>query len=124
MGKKQEIRRKFREAVFKRDGFRCKVCNSGPYEEDSQSVLDAHHITNRDDMPGGGYVPENGISLCTINLDAEQPTCHEMAEFYHISGGKEWSEGMHPDDLYKMIGSSKELAIKKSNERFTDKNKP
>jgi len=33
---------------------------------------------------------------------------------FHISGGKEWYEDMHPDDLYELIWSSKEQAIKKS----------
>ena len=46
-------------------------------------------------LPNGGYVKENGISLCN--------DCHEIVEMY-------------PDDLYNIIGSSKELAIIKSNE--------
>ena len=106
MGKKQEVRKKFREAVFKRDGFCCKFC-------DQKEGLDAHNITDRNDMPGGGYVPENGITLC----DGDEG-CHMKAEKFHISGGEEWVKYMHPDDLYKIIGSSKELAIEKSNERF------
>jgi hypothetical protein len=36
------------------------------------------------------------------------------AERFHISGGVEWESNMHPEDLYKLIGSSKELAIEKS----------
>ena len=110
MSKKKETRRKFREAVWKRDGFRCKVCNYKPEEEDLQHELDAHHITDRNDMPNGGYVPENGISLCNV----PDGGCHMKAEKFHISGGEEWEEGMHPDDLYNMIGSSHEEAIKAS----------
>lgn len=33
---------------------------------------------------------------------------------FHITEGKEWEDGMHPDDLYRMIGSSKEIALAKS----------
>lgn len=54
MGKK-EVRRKFRDDVFARDAYKCRIC---------------------------------GIPMV---------------------------EGLHPDDLYKIIGSSKELAIEKSN---------
>lgn len=97
---KHKIRDNFREAVFKRDGHKCKFCNE-------KTDLDAHHITDRSLIPNGGYVKENGITLC-------QKTHHMMAEKYHITGGKEWEPGMHPDDLYKLIGSSKELAIQKS----------
>lgn len=71
--------------------------------------LDAHHITDRSEMPNGGYVKENGITLC-------KDDCHMKCEKFHISGGLEWNEGMHPDDLYKKINSSLELAIEKSNE--------
>jgi len=71
--------------------------------------MDAHHITDRNEMPNGGYVLENGITLC-------KEWCHMNCEQFHISGGVEWIEGMHPDDLYKKIGSSKELAMEKSRE--------
>lgn len=105
MGKKQAIRATFREAVFKRDGRKCRICKKGPMECELGG-LDAHHITDRNEMPNGGYVKENGITLC--------PKCHVDAEQFHISGGKTWLAGRHPDDLYKMIGSSKEEAIKAS----------
>lgn len=100
MNKKKLIRENFRTAVFKRDGFKCRICAK-------IGDLDAHHITDRSDMPKGGYVKENGISLC--------PVCHLRAEKFHITSGKEWDEGFHPNDLYKLIGSYKELAIQKSN---------
>jgi len=100
--RKHKIRDDFREAVFKRDGHRCKMCGA----KASEKKLDAHHITDRSEMPNGGYVKENGISLC----DGEN-SCHMKAERFHISGGSEWEDGMHPDDLYKLIGSSKEKAI-------------
>jgi len=99
MKKKQIIRMKFSEAVFKRDGFKCVFCNE---KED----LDAHHITDRNKMPNGGYVKENGITLC--------PNHHMEAEEFHITEGDKWINGMHPDDLYKKIDSSYKLAYEKS----------
>jgi predicted restriction endonuclease len=110
MNKKKEIRSKFRESVFKRDGYRCAWCKYKPDEEDVQHELDAHHITDRNKMPNGGYVKENGISLCKEHIGK----CHMNAEKFHISNGKEWHDGMHPDDLYKLIGSSYEEAVRKS----------
>lgn len=102
MGKK-EVREKFRTDVFSRDKDTCKVCGI----KRDKSELDAHHITDRNEMPNGGYVKENGITVC-------KEECHIKVEQFHISGGKEWVEGLHPNDLYNMIGSSKELAIIKS----------
>lgn len=100
MKKKQQIREKFRDAVFSRDKHKCKFC-------DRTENLDAHHIVDRNLMPNGGYVKENGITLCN-------EVHHMMAEKFHISEGKEWEPGMHPTDLYRLIGSSKEIAIMKS----------
>lgn len=98
MSTKKKIREHFRAVVFTRDKFTCKFCD--------KPAVDAHHITDRNDIINGGYVLENGISLCDDH--------HIMAEKFHITEGKEWEEGFHPDDLYKKINSSKELAIKKS----------
>jgi 5-methylcytosine-specific restriction endonuclease McrA len=89
---KKEIRRLFRDAVFERDGHACRKCGAKDCE------LDAHHITDRHDMPNGGYVVENGISLCE--------TCHALAEVWHASGQSHFEVGFHPDDLYVLIGSS------------------
>jgi 5-methylcytosine-specific restriction endonuclease McrA len=66
--KKKAQRAAFREAVFTRDKHRCKVCGA------SEGPLDAHHITPREEMPGGGYIAENGITLCA--------ECHVGAEDY------------------------------------------
>ena len=57
--RKKEVRAKFRETVFERDGNVCAVCGDPP-------PLDAHHIINRNEMPDGGYVLFNGISLCAL----------------------------------------------------------
>lgn len=93
------IRLKFREETFKRDGYKCVFC-------DETENLDTHHITDRKEMPNGGYVKENGITVCQKH--------HLECEQYHISGGENWVSGKHPDDLYKIIGSSYELAVKAS----------
>jgi len=100
MGKK-EVRHNFRTEVFERDK-KCMVCGNT-----SMNYMDAHHITDRNEMPNGGYVKENGITVC-------EGKCHTIVEQFHISNGKNWYLGKHPDDLYKLIGSSKELAIEKS----------
>lgn len=96
---KQKVRAKFRDDVFKRDGHKCVFC-------ERTDDLDAHHVTDRSEMPNGGYVRSNGITLC--------PDHHMKAERFHISGGTEWEPGMHPDDLYALIGSSRERAIRDS----------
>lgn len=103
MGKK-ETRLKFKNDVFKRDKHTCQVCKTKRTEEE----LDAHHITDRNEMPNGGYVAENGITVC-------KEDCHFKVEQFHINEGESWEKGLHPDDLYKKINSSKELAIEKSN---------
>lgn len=90
---KRNIRENFRRATFTRDKYVCRVCvNAGK--------LDAHHITDRHLMPNGGYVPENGISLCE--------RCHLKAEAR--------ATGFEPEKLYEMINSSHELAVEKSKE--------
>jgi 5-methylcytosine-specific restriction endonuclease McrA len=96
---KKKIRARFRDGVFERDKHKCVFCTC-------TENLDAHHITDRSEMPNGGYVRSNGITLCSNH--------HVLAEHFHISGGVEWTIGMHPDDLYARIGSSKEQAMRDS----------
>jgi len=100
MSKKKKIRETFRNEVFKRDGNKCRVCGN------PKAKLDAHHITDRHDMPNGGYVKENGISLCDV-----EGGCHMKAEQFHIGKGV---KGFYPEDLYKLIGSNHELAVSES----------
>lgn len=114
LNNKKEIRKKFKADVFERDKYSCRVCGYVYGQEHADSKLDAHHITDRDKMPNGGYVKENGISLCKNPMIFGVPSCHMRAEKFHISAGLNWERGLHPDDLYKIIGSSKEEAIKES----------
>lgn len=95
--KKKEIRRNFRDCVFKRDNYGCVTCKKINVE------LDAHHITDRNLMPNGGYVLENGISLCE--------ECHINAEHFHSTG--EAIPGFSPEELYDKIGSSLKEATEK-----------
>lgn len=103
MSTKKSIRAAFRNAVFKRDGYRCAICRWRM--DDVGTGLDAHHITDRNDARfrgTGGYVVENGVTLC-------QHLCHPLAEQHHRTG--EAHPGYAPDDLYALIGSSQEQAV-------------
>jgi len=87
---KKLVRQQFVNAVFKRDNNRCRMCGV--------RAGDAHHIIDRKEISNGGYVPENGISLCA--------GCHMKAEVWHSSGKTVWTPGYHPDDLFAVIGSN------------------
>jgi hypothetical protein len=117
---KQRVRADFRTAVFTRDGFRCVTCGRAgkdrqggdghrkyhpPTSEGTLVPLDAHHITDRNEMPNGGYVKENGISVCDNG-------CHVLAEAYHRTGHAH--PGFTPAELYQRIGSSFEEAYRAS----------
>lgn len=95
--KKKAVRAAFRDAVFARDRRRCVVCRR------DNIPLDAHHIHPREDMPHGGYVMENGITLC----DTEDG-CHAKAEAY--LQGRSKDPVFEPACLFGMIGSSLERA--------------
>jgi len=127
--RKKEMRKKFRDTVFARDGYKCVVCGFESSPERAEHEVDAHHVTPREDMPNGGYVKENGVTLCDPAKQGKPVAlgCHWQAEqvLLHISQG--WTRGVglpeHPDDhgyaylpeaLYKAIGSSHEEAVKAS----------
>lgn len=110
---KKDIRKIFKYEVFERDNYTCRVCGIGPIKSNPEDIFDAHHITDRSEMPNGGYVKENGITVCKQEY-SYKISCHLRCEKFHISGNKEWEDGLHPDDLYKLISSSYELAITKS----------
>jgi 5-methylcytosine-specific restriction endonuclease McrA len=96
--KKKAVRKQFRQQVLDRDGHKCRCCGVVPPGGDD--ALDAHHITDRTLIPNGGYVKENGISVC--------PDCHLKAEQFHITGTG--LPSYSPHDLYTLIGSSVEKA--------------
>lgn len=99
---KKEIRRNFRNAVFTRDKYTCVTCGKKFTPEQVETELDAHHITDRNQIINGGYVMENGASLCK--------ECHMKAEEFHRTGKS--ILGFSPEDLYSKIGSSLEMATK------------
>jgi 5-methylcytosine-specific restriction endonuclease McrA len=96
---KKQIRKKFNDDCLKRDKYKCRVC---PREDD----LAVHHITDRKEMPNGGYVKENGITLC--------PDCHLKAERWYLYQDK-YEETFPPNNLYFIIASSYEKAVAASN---------
>lgn len=110
---KKEIRAEFRRSVFKRDGYKCRVCGkpgkcrqTGEFQGPSvvRVNLDAHHIVDRNFLPNRGYTERNGVSLCD--------DCHCKAEQFHKTGIA--VTGFSPDDLFDLIGSSEEKARKAS----------
>ena len=103
----RQLRDAFVRQCFERDNHKCVMCGHNDFWiENVEHHLTVHHITDRHEMPNGGYVIENGISLCE--------DCHWKAEEFHISKGKRHKEGFHPDDLYAKIGSSYEEALEAS----------
>jgi 5-methylcytosine-specific restriction endonuclease McrA len=88
--RKKTVRRALRTLLRERDGLRCVACDAACADPDP------HHITPREALPGGGYVPANVISLC--------PACHAAAEEGRLTA----------DHLYTLIGSSRALALAQS----------
>lgn len=101
MNNKKQVRSNFRNSVFKRDNYSCRICLFKSTKENAEEDLDAHHVTDRNLLPKGGYVKENGISLC--------PACHILAEVFHSTGTAH--PGFSPEDLYKVIGSCYDKAL-------------
>jgi hypothetical protein len=101
---KKAIRERFRTAVFTRARYRCEVCGFASTPEKARDELDAHHVTDRNLLPAGGYVAENGISLCK--------PCHEKAEVFHSTGSSH--PGYDPAELYVKIKSHFAAAYKAS----------
>jgi 5-methylcytosine-specific restriction endonuclease McrA len=98
---KKLIRKNFRDSCFKRDKYCCAKCKFKSSPDKAEQELDAHHITDRNLMPNGGYVKENGISLCA--------PCHEKAEVFHSTGTP--VPGYSVEELYQCIGSAHQRAV-------------
>ena len=82
-------RKQFNENCLERDGHKCVFCSN-------DTDLDVHHITDRHEMPNGGYAITNGITVCEEH--------HLLCEEYHATGHA--AIGYHPNDLYARISSS------------------
>ena len=85
-------RKEFNYNCRERDNHKCVFC-------DETENLDVHHITNRRNMPNGGYVITNGITVCS---------------FHHLLCENQTNEEYHPNKLYKKINSTYELAYNDS----------
>ena len=96
---KKAVRAAFNEACLTRDGHRCVICGA------TNIKLDVHHITPRDQMPRGGYIAENGVTLCAAGKDS----CHTRAEMALKETEPDPIYG--PSALYDKIGSSHERAM-------------
>ena len=74
--------------------------------ERAEEDLDAHHITQREQLDAGGYVAENGIALCR-----RDGGCHERAEaVLHGAHDPDFAS----ENLYRIIGSSRAAAERAS----------
>jgi hypothetical protein len=71
--------------------------------------LGPHHILDCHDLPNGGYVTENGITLCAGD---DPDSCHARAERWHATGSAH--PGYSPQDLFDRIGSSLEATLQAS----------
>lgn len=92
------ISREMRKAVYKRDGYRCAVC-------DATEGLQIHHIKPRG--KGGANHPMNLVTLCW--------RCHAavhgsiMGDEYAAAAGCE--KGMTPEDVRREVMFYMELEI-------------
>jgi predicted restriction endonuclease len=116
---KKQIRSSFRESVFKRDNYTCQLCGqkySKELSDPSLKMINAHHIMDRHLFKNGGYILENGITLCDENGKfTTEKSCHMLVEGWHIHNGNEEMvlPEHRPNTLYKKINSSFELALTK-----------
>lgn len=79
----------FRNSVFKRDNYKCVICQEkGILDKNNEPTnLDAHHIIERRLFSDGGYYIDNGASLCEEHhIEAEKTTlsCDEIREKCNI----------------------------------------
>ena len=92
-------REQFRREVFARDNGRCVICG--------EPGQDAHHILERRLFPDGGYVPDNGATLCgPCHLRAEQTviSCDEIREAAGIARVV-LAPHLYPDQPYDKWGN-------------------
>jgi hypothetical protein len=99
-------RDEFREAVFKRDNYKCVMC--------LKSAIDAHHIIERRLFSDGGYYINNGVSVCEEHHLAAESTlisCDTLREqcginevvlpshLYHDQVYDKWSNPILPNGI-------------------------
>jgi hypothetical protein len=92
-------RDQFREAVFKRDGYKCVVCK--------KDAVDAHHILERRLWSDGGYYLENGASLCSEHHMQAETTALTVERLRDLCGIAKYPmpEHLYPDQPYDKWGN-------------------
>lgn len=91
--KHKRWRKQFNDDCLNRDGHKCVFC-------DETVHLDVHHITDRHEMPNGGYVMSNGITVC---------------QGHHLACEREQLLNPYSREIcYERIGSSYEQAYEDS----------
>lgn len=88
----------FREGVFARDGHKCVICG--------QPAQDAHHIIERRLFSDGGYVLDNGASLCGDHHWDAESTALDCETIRDAAGIKTVviPDGWYPDQRYTKWG--------------------
>jgi len=92
-------RDQFREAVFKRDSYKCVLCGS--------NAKDAHHIIERRLFKNGGYYIDNGASVCSechIICESTVVSVEELREACGITH-KVVPEHLYSDHVYDKWGN-------------------
>lgn len=103
-----ELREAFHESVFERDDYRCKVCSEG------STQLFAHRINDWPNNSNGGFVLENGITLCieckhealALRRGAENPLWNfrPLPEFVAMYDPRFLRQPQHhPAQLYRLV---------------------
>jgi len=77
--------------INKRDKYTCKKCEGS--DNVGISII----------TPRYGYTIENVLLLCKY--------CNKYAAYYWKSNCRDYVEGFHPDDLYKLIDSNRNRAM-------------
>lgn len=83
-------RDEFREAVFKRDGYKCVICKA--------PAVDAHHVVERRLFTDSGYYVSNGASVCSechLRAESTELSCDEIRNAAGIT------EIILPEHLYR-----------------------
>ncbi len=91
------ISNKMRKEVYKRDGYRCAIC-------DSTDGLQIHHIKPRG--KGGASHPMNMISLCWRCHAA----CHGSIMGDEYAAAADCTDGMSPEEKRQAVIDHMELA--------------
>ena len=93
--KKKKINKQFNTECLNRDNNKCKICGS-------TSNLKVYHIIDKN-LLNNIHIKENGITLCH--------ECKLKAEKYYQTNNNNYDINYHPDNLYKLINSSRQFAI-------------